>query len=63
MEWESVTGQEACPSVGAHASLPCSVWTLLKQPRVSAAYLFFNMERWCEVSGGSNGDAPEASVC
>lgn len=29
----------------------------------SATYLFLNMERWGEVTGGPSGDAPKDSVC
>lgn len=34
-----------------------------KQPRVSATYLFLNMERWGVAMGGPNGDVPKGSVC
>lgn len=50
------------PPEGARVSLPCSAQPLLKQPRATATYLFLNMERWGEVTGGSICGTPKASV-
>lgn len=37
--------------------------SLLMQPRISATYLFLNMESWGEVTEGPSGGAPKDSVC
>lgn len=47
---------------GTWLSPPCTAQPSLKQPRVSATYLFLNTERWGAVTGGPKGEAPKDST-